>query len=80
MNWSRQDIYNRRVLRRATEVRKRIPWSNAILRRIKILVQLRREERRCKRQIQRQNRDQAARPVKSNDNEAPSGHNNTKNR
>jgi hypothetical protein len=57
-----------------------MPLSNAILRRIKILVQFKREERRCKLQIQRQNRNQAARPVKSNDNEATRGHNNTKNR
>jgi len=65
---SRQDIYHCRVSTRATEVHEGIPLSNTKLRKIKILVQFRREKCCCKLQIQRQNRNQAARPVRGNDN------------
>ena len=46
-----------------------------MFRKIKVLVQLRREERSFKRQIQGQKGDQAARPVICNDSEATRGHN-----
>ena len=68
-------MYNRRVSTRATEVHEGMPLSNSMFRKIKILVQLRREVRRFKRQIQSQKRDQAARPVICNDSEATRGHN-----